>query len=97
MLSVPCRASGNRPCMPCHAIALREDAIMKCRWVKQAIHAELDALTEEHAGLGDGLPVEFEVDSVRVVCFIPPKGFVPPAACPYTSQCMNAICTHGYS
>jgi hypothetical protein len=45
---------------------LEDEQLMKCRWVKQAIHAELDALTEERAAAGDGLPVEFEVDSVRV-------------------------------
>ncbi len=72
---------------------LEDEQLMKCRWVKQAIHAELDALTEGRATAGDGLPVEFEVDSV--LHSLP--GIVPPAACPYTEQCTNAICTHGYS
>ena len=37
---------------------------MKSRWVRQAIHAELDSVREHYATLDDGLPLDLEVDSV---------------------------------
>ena len=36
--------------------------LMKCRWVRQAIHAELDSIREECATRGADLLVDFEVD-----------------------------------
>ena len=48
-----------------------DEQLMKCRWVRQAIHAELDALREECAAIGDGLPVDFEVEGVHVAGFSP--------------------------
>ena len=39
-----------------------DDQSMKCRWVRQLIHAELDSIREEHAARGEDLPVEFEVE-----------------------------------
>ena len=37
---------------------------MKSRWVRQAIHAELDSVREHYATFDDGLPLDLEVDSV---------------------------------
>jgi len=34
---------------------------MKCRWVRQAIHAELDSIREGCAARGESVPVDFEV------------------------------------
>jgi hypothetical protein len=43
-------------------VTVEDDQRMKCRWVRQSIHAELDANREECAARGEGLPVDFEVD-----------------------------------
>ena len=48
-----------------------DEQLMKCRWVRQAIHAELDALREECAAIGDGLPLDFEVECVHVYISFP--------------------------
>ena len=36
--------------------------LLKCRWVKQQLHGELDALREECAALGQELPIDLEVE-----------------------------------
>ena len=47
-----------------HATATQEDEqLLKCRWVRQTIHAELDLFREQSATKSDGLPLDFEVDS----------------------------------
>ena len=38
-----------------------DDQLMKCRWVRQAIHAELDSIREGFTATGESLPVDFEV------------------------------------
>jgi hypothetical protein len=38
-----------------------DDQLMKCRWVRQAVHAELDCIREECAAQGQDLPVDLEV------------------------------------
>ena len=43
-------------------VTVEDDQLMKCRWVRQSIHAELDSIREECAARGEGLPVDFEVD-----------------------------------
>ena len=58
---------------------------MKCRWIRQAIHAELDSVREEWAASGKELPVDFEVgESSAAPGFVPTAlvaapGFVPTA------------------
>ena len=39
-----------------------DEQLMKCRWVRQLIHGELDAVRETCAAAGEDLPVDFEVD-----------------------------------
>ena len=39
---------------------------MKVRWVKQRLHKELDDVREEEDNIGDGLALDFEVDSDSV-------------------------------
>ena len=41
--------------------SVEDEQLMKCRWVRQAIHAELDSVREKWAAGGEGLPVDFEV------------------------------------
>jgi len=38
-----------------------DEQVMKCRWIRQAIHLELDSVREEWATAGKDLPVNFEV------------------------------------
>ena len=38
-----------------------DEQLMKCRWIRQAIHLELDSVREEWAAAGEGMPVDFEV------------------------------------
>ena len=38
-----------------------DEQLMKCRWVRQLIHGELDAVRETCAATGEDLPVDFEV------------------------------------
>ena len=35
---------------------------MKSRWVRQAIHAELDSVREHYAAVDDSIPLDIEVD-----------------------------------
>jgi hypothetical protein len=46
------------------ALTEEDEQLMKCRWVRQNIHAELDAVGEEHDATGAGLPMEFEVGNI---------------------------------
>ena len=39
-----------------------DEQLMKCRWVRQAVHAELDSMRNDCASRGVELPVDFEVD-----------------------------------
>ena len=43
-------------------VTVQDDQLMRCRWVRQSIHAELDAIREECAAIGEGIPIELEVD-----------------------------------
>ena len=43
-------------------VTVDDDQLMKCRWVRQSVHAELDSIREESAATDDGIPVDFEVD-----------------------------------
>ena len=56
---------------------------MKVRWVKQRLHKELDDVREEEDNIGDGLALDFEVDSDSVVHVIQPKGYPTTARAPY--------------
>ena len=38
-----------------------DELVLKCQWIKQAIHSELDSVREEWAAAGKDLPVNFEV------------------------------------
>jgi hypothetical protein len=38
-----------------------DEQLMKCRWIRQAIHLELDSVREEWAAAGEDMPVDFEV------------------------------------
>ena len=38
-----------------------DDQLMRCRWVRQSIHEELDSLREELASTGEDMPMELEV------------------------------------
>ena len=49
--------SRNKSC-----VTVEDDQVMKCRWVRQAIHAEIDSIREECAAGGQDLPVDLEVD-----------------------------------
>ena len=53
----------------------QDESAMKVRWVKQRLHKELDDVREEEDNIGDGLALDFEVDSDSVVHVIQPKGY----------------------
>jgi len=43
-------------------VTIEDEQLMKCRWVRQSIHAEIDAVRVESDATGEGLAVELEVD-----------------------------------
>ena len=48
-----------------------DDQLLKCRWVRWLIHAELDAVREECAARGEDLAVDLEVERCVPVCRLP--------------------------
>ena len=48
-----------------HIETNEDEQDMKCRWIRQAIHLELDSVREEWATASESMPVDFEVGVAR--------------------------------